>query len=124
MSNSNIFRFRYLVALILLVILVAAVGNAANLTVNAAGQNVVEGTSNVYAGDTATVTYSIDNATGNVIATVATTDSFDALSADFGAGSGYQSCVDAGGGVSWTCTLSNADVNGSTSISIIATADN
>ena len=124
MSNSKIFRFRYLVALILLVILVAAVGNAANLTVNDPGQNVVEGSSNVYAGDTATVTYSIDNATGNVLATVSTTDAFDELSADFGAGSGYVSCVDAGGGVSWTCTLPNADVNASTSITIIAAADN
>ena len=124
MSYSNIFRFRYLLAAILLVLMMAGVGNAANLTVNDAGQNVVEGTSNLYPGDTATVTYSIDNATGNVIATVATTDSFDALSADFGAGSGYQSCVDAGGGISWTCTLNNADVNGSTSISIIATANN
>ncbi len=121
MSNLNIFKARYLVALVLLVVLVAGVGNAAALTVNDPGQNVVEGSSNPYLGDTATVTYSINNGSGDVTATVTTTDEFDALSADFGV-SGYQTCT--GGPTIWTCTLPNAEVAGSTSITIIATADN
>ena len=121
MFNSQIFKIRYLVALILLVILVAAVGNAAALTVNDAGQNVVAGVSNNYANDTATINYSID-ASGNVVAAVVfTTDSFTDVSASFD-GTNYVAC--AGAGQNWSCTLPHASVAGATSLSLVAAADN
>lgn len=122
MFNSQNFKFRYLVVLILLVVLFAAIGNAAALTVNGANQNVVAGVSNNYAADTATITYSID-VNGNVVANVVfTTDSFTDVSASFGGN--YVACTDNGGGMDWDCTLPHADVAGSTQLSLVATADN
>jgi hypothetical protein len=120
MFNSQFFKFRYLVVLILLVVLVAAIGNAAALTVNGANQNVVAGVSNNYAADTATIDYSID-ASGNVVAAVTfTTDSFTEVSASFGGS--YVACT--GAAQNWSCTLPHADVAGSTQLSLVATADN
>jgi hypothetical protein len=120
MFNSQFFKFRYLVMLILLVVLVAAIGNAATLSVASGGQNVVAGVSNNYANDTATITYSID-ASGNVVADVVfTTDSFTDVSASFGGS--YVSCT--GAAQNWSCTLPHADIAGATNISLVATADN
>ncbi|MCO6451484.1 MAG: hypothetical protein J5I90_11915 [Caldilineales bacterium] len=120
MKTALPLKLRYLIVPVVILILAISIGNAASLTVNSGGQNVVTGTSNAYAADTATVTYTIDTA-GNVIAAVTTSDSYDYVSADFGAGSGYQAC--SGSDTSWTCTLSHADIAGSTAIAIIGTAN-
>ncbi len=125
MSKLNIFKPRYLIALILLVILLVGVGNAAALTVNSATQNVVEGDGNNYAADTATITYTI-NGSGDVIARATfTTDAYSAVSASFDGGTTYTPCIISGASPSatWDCTLSNANIAAAASIHLVATTD-
>lgn len=118
MFLSHFFNFRYLVALILLVVLVAAVGNAAALNYSDMDQNAVQGATNPYFDVTGTVTYTI-NGTGDVIANVDFgTDSFDAVSASFNNGTSYTAC--AGGPSVWQCTLANGDVAAAASIDLVA----
>ena len=126
MFNSRIFSFRYLIALVLLVMLVAAVGNAAALTVNGIDHDVVEGELVTYAPDDATVTYSID-ADGDVIANVAfTTESYDVVSASFtGAAGSYTACSNntALPSNDWDCELPNAQAAAATGIYLVAAHD-
>ncbi len=119
MFISRIFNFRYLAVLILLIVLVAAIGNAAALTVSSGNQNVVEGASNNYTAATATITYSIDGS-GNVTAAVDFgTDSFDDVSASFDGGTNYTACT--GAGANWDCVV--PDAAAAASIDLVATAD-
>ena len=125
MFNSRVFKFRYLVALILLVVMVAAVGNAAALTIGG-DHNVVEGGLNTYTADTATITYSI-NTDGTVVAQATLGEAYDAVSASFDGGipSGtYSPCSPNGGSTPdtvWDCTIT--DPNGATGIWLVAAHD-
>ena len=116
MFISRFFKVRYLVALVLLVVLVAAVGNAAALTITNTPQNVVQGETN-YAGADATVAYTIDGS-GNVIAEVTFDSAFAAVSASFDGGSTYSACT--GAGTDWQCQLDNADIAAAPSIDLVA----
>ena len=118
MFISRFFNYRYLVALILLVVLVAAIGNAAALNYSDMDQNAVQGATNPYKDVTAAVTYTIDGA-GDVTASVDFgSDTFDAVSASFDGGSSYSACT--GSGSNWQCTLANGDIAAAASIDLVA----
>ena len=119
MFISRFFKVRYLVALILLVVLVAAIGNAADLDLQTDDQNVVQGSED-YNDIVASVAYSIQ-ADGSVFADVTFPDTYDDVWAKFDSGSTtYSQCTDVSGNV-WRCTLASGTINGADEIDVIAT---
>ena len=119
---SKIFSFKYLTILVLIVAAIAGVGNAAALTLNAAGQNVVEGSSNAYVADAGTVAYTID-ADGAVTATATgLTDTFTSARGSLtGAAGTFVACTT--GASSITCVFPNTTLNAGTRLSIVATTN-
>ena len=118
-------NFKYLAIVIVAVLAVAGIGNAAALTVNSTALNVVEGDSNDYVTDTATVTYDIDGS-GQVLANVDfTTDAYDDVSFSHDGGTNYIDCSPdtAVPSANWTCTMTNAQANSAASIHIVAAAE-
>lgn len=120
-------NFKYLAIVIVAVLAVAGIGNAAALTVNSTALNVVEGDSNNYATDTATVTYDIDGS-GQVLANVDfTTDAYDDVSFSHNGGTNYAICTNDNTptlpSANWTCTMTNAQANSAASIHIVAAAE-
>jgi hypothetical protein len=122
MFISRFFKVRYLVALILLVVLVAAIGNAAALNIVDSDHNVVEGNLSTYAADTATVAYSIQG-DGTVVAQVTLGEAYQVVSASFDDDSGsgtYSACTaqTAAPDTVWNCPI--PDANAATGIWVVA----
>lgn len=124
MLISRFFKVRYLVALILLVVLVAAVGNAAALNIDGGTyHNVVQGDL-AYSGDvSATVTYTIED-NGDVTATLdfGPGNDFEAVRARFNSTDTYADC--SGPGSIWTCTLGNGNIAGAYQLDVVAVSPN
>jgi hypothetical protein len=103
----------------LLVVLVAAIGNAADLDLQTDDQNVVQGSED-YNDIVASVAYAIQN-DGSVIATVTFPDAYDDVWAKFDSGSTTYTQCTPGTGNDWECTLASGTINGADEIDVIAT---
>jgi hypothetical protein len=109
------FNMKYLAVLIIAVVAVAAIGNAALLTITPT-PNVVQGESGAFAPETLGLAYTI-GATGDVTATLTFADSFDVVSFSHD-GTAYVACT--GATTSWDCVMTKTEAQASTGIDVVA----
>jgi hypothetical protein len=122
----KLFSFKMFAVLLVVILGVAAIGNAASLTVTEENQTVVQGTSNVFTAHDADVTYDIDEGNELVKVTVGLTETFDLVSFSYDQGTSYVECTAQDGTPpddAWVCSIPFADAAGSGQLEFIAVSD-
>lgn len=117
----NLFSFKTLAVLIVAVSAVAAIGNAAALTISdGTNQTILQGGSDSFTTDAADVAYTVED-NGDVTVTATFTDSYDAVEFQYDSAGNFEPC--SGGPSAWTCTIPAASVEGSDYVEFIAVSD-